>query len=122
MATDKPDFVQVQLTQAGEDLAQGHPLTISGPRRSLTFTPGQSTRVERSFEWAWLQDHAVDGKILFEIVPALPTLVPVPAQRPVPVAVSAAVPAKAPTPAADANTPSTSADSADPASKEQTAK
>ena len=76
----RPDFVNMQLTAEGIELAQGGSLTISGPRRTLTFKAGETTEVERSFEYPWLRDHAVNGEYLFELVPGQIALV-VPAPR-----------------------------------------
>jgi hypothetical protein len=75
MASDTPDFVQVQLTEAGLKLAGSSTLRVSNGRRSLVFTPGQTTKVERSYEWnAWLSRHAhADGSQLFEVVPPATT-------------------------------------------------
>ncbi len=75
----QPDFVQVQLNSAGLEIAEGHPLTITGNRRALVFTPGQSTKVEKSFEWPWLRDFRISGALIFELAPPAaapqPTLV-----------------------------------------------
>jgi len=43
------DFVHVQLTQAGLDQAQGHPVQING-RTAVVLLPGQTTRVAK-YEW-----------------------------------------------------------------------
>ncbi len=75
------DFVQVQLTAAGIKLADGQPLRISQDRRSLVFTPGQTTRVERSFEWNHILAKYVaptTGDLVFELAPE-PAAVPAPA-------------------------------------------
>lgn len=70
MARLTPDFVQVQLTAAGLKLAGGSPLKVNNGFRSLTFTPGQTTKTEISFEWrAWLSTIAHNGEALFEIAP-----------------------------------------------------
>lgn len=64
------DFVMVQLTAAGEDLAQGGPLRISNGKRTLTFTAGQPTRVELHYEWnLFLKVHSLN---LFELAPDSP--------------------------------------------------
>lgn len=73
MAKDTPDFVQVQLSAAGLKLAGSGPLKVANGTRSLTFTPGQTTKVERSYEWrAWLSTTMRNGEPLFEIAPAAP--------------------------------------------------
>ncbi len=66
------DFVQVQLTERGEQVAGGAPLRLSNGRRTFLFEPGKTLRVERSYEWlAVLSQHAThDGEALFELVPA----------------------------------------------------
>jgi hypothetical protein len=71
MAKETPDFVQVQLSAAGLKLAGSGPLKVANGTRSLTFTPGQTTKVERSYEWrAWLSTTTHNGDPLFEIAPA----------------------------------------------------
>jgi hypothetical protein len=70
MAKTTPDFVQVQLTAAGLKFAGNGPLKVSNGTRSLAFTPGQTTKVELSYEWrAWLNNVTRDGQPLFEIAP-----------------------------------------------------
>jgi hypothetical protein len=65
------DFVMVELTPRGQEIAGQHSLTISNGRRSFTFTPGVPLRVERSYEWnVFLRTH-VDGggSALFQLAP-----------------------------------------------------
>ncbi len=76
------DFVFVQLTQAGTELAGGHPLTVSNGKRSFTFMPpkGEAAavplRVEKSYEWNGVlsKQHTPLGLPMFELVadPAAP--------------------------------------------------
>ncbi|QHN04426.1 hypothetical protein FTO74_14415 [Granulicella sp. WH15] len=79
------DFVQVQLTAAGMGMADGIPLRVSNGRRTLVFTPGQETRVERHYEWNGFLKHYAnpEGELLFELAPVA---APVPAATPAPVA------------------------------------
>jgi len=64
------DFVHVQLTQAGLDQAQGHPVQING-RTAVVLLPGQTTRVAK-YEWDYMLQHSahpLTGDKLVEIVP-----------------------------------------------------
>lgn len=66
------DFVMVRLTKVGETLAAGGLLRANSERRAFTFKPGESQRVERSYEWlAVLSRHVTpEGEQLFELAPA----------------------------------------------------
>ena len=90
------DFVQVQLTEFGVKFAAGGSLTISNGRRSHTFKPGESTRVELSYEWnGWLAHyHSPMGELLFELAPAAAPLKPAAAPPPVPAENDSAAPEK----------------------------
>jgi len=68
---NRSDFVQVQLTERGLQLAGEGTLRISNGRRSIVLTPGETTEVERSYEWkAFLAAHRHhDGEALFELAP-----------------------------------------------------
>lgn len=67
------DFVMVQLTEHGVELAGGAPIRVSNGRRTFVFEPGVPQRVERSYEWhGVLSKHVTpNGLQLFELVPAL---------------------------------------------------
>jgi hypothetical protein len=66
------DFVHVQLSERGRELAGEHPLRISNGRRSIALKAGETAEVERSYEWnAFLSKHTHhDGEALFELAPA----------------------------------------------------
>jgi hypothetical protein len=65
------DFVMVQLTGAGEAMAQGHPLRISVGHRTFLFQPGTPLRVERSFEWLMVlaRHFTPTGDAMVELAP-----------------------------------------------------
>ena len=64
------DFVMVQLSAAGEDLAQGGELRISNGKRTLVFVAGQPVRAELHYEWNLLLK--VHSMGLFELAPESP--------------------------------------------------
>ncbi len=64
------DYCMVQLTAAGETMAGGKPMRVSG-RTSVVFTPGEPTRVAK-YEWdLMLKEYSTpNGASLFELAPA----------------------------------------------------
>lgn len=63
------DYCMVQLTDAGEAMAAGKPMRVSG-RTSVVFTPGEPTRVAK-YEWdLMLRSYSTpNGASLFELAP-----------------------------------------------------
>jgi hypothetical protein len=66
------DFVDVQLTAAGEKFAgEAGVLRFSNGRFSYTFTKGHPTRVVKAYEWSSvLSAMNYQGEPVFAIVPA----------------------------------------------------
>jgi len=63
------DWVNVQLTAAGEALAGEGELVIAGPRYEFRFRAGQPLRVTRAFDWGQILQHEThDGQPVFEVV------------------------------------------------------
>ena len=70
MATNQPDFVNVQLSAAGV-LAAGTSgtITITTPHFNYAFTASDSTRVLTS-EWSkLLSKETIEGQIVLQLVP-----------------------------------------------------
>ena len=64
------DFVFVQLSGKGEDVAAGHPLILAGSRYQFEFRPGEVKRVTKAFDWGCVLSRAQrDGEPLFELAP-----------------------------------------------------
>lgn len=74
------DFVMVQLTKRGEELAAGATIGVSNERRSFVFEAAKPQRVEKSYEWnVFLRNHVTPlGEYLFELVPPAPAAVAAP--------------------------------------------
>jgi hypothetical protein len=66
----KPDYVNVQLTPYGQEVAGAHPITISTGRRSFVLNGNNPLKVERSYEWKGLLSKVErDGNPLVQLVP-----------------------------------------------------
>jgi hypothetical protein len=69
MTTERPDFVNVQLTRFGAKLAGDGKLTVVEGGRVYEFLPGESQEVTKAFDWGMvLKNATIDGEQLFELV------------------------------------------------------
>ena len=74
MSNARPDFVTVQLSEAGRRMA-GEAGTVgwANGRRHFSFKAGEPQEVERSFEWNHLLRHErFEGEPVLEEVPDAP--------------------------------------------------
>ncbi len=64
------DFVDVQLSEFGAKWSGGTMVRVHEGRHEFAFSPGQSQRVTRAFDWlVVLSRQKIDGHPLFEIAP-----------------------------------------------------
>lgn len=71
MANEKQDWVWVKLSAKGQQIADGHKLTVAGAVYQFTFEPGVPQKVTRAFDWgAVLQHSHHEGEKLFELCDA----------------------------------------------------
>ena len=66
----KEDFINVRLTQFGQERAAGGRVQVHAGNHSFYFQPGEVKMVTRKFDWERvLKTEHVNGHALFEIVP-----------------------------------------------------
>ena len=87
------DYVQVQLTAAGVEMAgTGKYVRVLFANSDLTFDIGKPLRVTR-FEWSSLRARLFKGQPIFEVVPSgAPAAAAAPAPSPSPAAPAAVAP------------------------------
>jgi hypothetical protein len=71
MSKARPDFVTIQLSDAGKRMAgDGGVIGWANGRRHFAFKAGETQEVERSYEWNHLLRHEVfEGQPILEEVP-----------------------------------------------------
>jgi hypothetical protein len=67
----REDFVTVRLTEHGERMAQGKPVSVAAGQHNFVFQPGEvRDDITRAFDWEkCLKDLRVNDELMFEIVP-----------------------------------------------------
>jgi hypothetical protein len=65
------DFIEVRMTSAGVEFANGGQLALHTARREFVFEPGKPLRVLRAYEWSSILSatYTLKGEPIFEIVP-----------------------------------------------------
>jgi hypothetical protein len=69
----RPDFVKVQLSKKGVEIAGGVPVRIVAGHHEFEFKPGEPQDVTRAFDWPKvLEPQQSGGEAMFEIVDEAP--------------------------------------------------